>query len=110
MKQKMTTKAVKTYFRNIHQACYCELATLLRYVEPVGYTSGKYGWNYDIYAVNGVTICTGYRNMPGMRVKQSSEYEKKARAIADNHTLDYDSKKAQIMELLEQFCKINGGY
>jgi hypothetical protein len=31
---------------------------------PVAYSAGTYGWNFDVYEVGGVAICTGYRGMP----------------------------------------------
>ena len=45
---------------------YCECQTVLNmfaYNFKVGYNSGVYGWNYDLYNVNGVSIVTGY-NVP----------------------------------------------
>jgi hypothetical protein len=27
----------------------------------VGYNSGVYGWNYDLYSIHGVDVVTGYR-------------------------------------------------
>lgn len=41
---------------------YCELQNLFHYQNAVAYTSGVYGWNSDIYLLNGNTyISTGYR-------------------------------------------------
>ena len=28
---------------------------------PIGYNSGAYGWNYDVYEAGGVVIVAGYR-------------------------------------------------
>ena len=42
---------------------YCQAQTVLYlFCEgcKVGYNSGEYGWNYDLYRVNGVDIVTGY--------------------------------------------------
>lgn len=68
MKFKTTTKHIKAVYNNIKCAGYCELSNLLRGCEPIAYTCG-------------VTICTGYRGMPGARVQGATEYEQKARAI-----------------------------
>ena len=45
---------------------YCQCQIALRVFGEnfkVGYNSGVYGWNYDLYNVNGVSIVTGY-NVP----------------------------------------------
>ena len=38
-------------------ACYLEEKGF----EPIGYNSGVYGWNYDVYEIGGALICAGYR-------------------------------------------------
>lgn len=41
---------------------YCEAYRLLREkAVKIGYTSGVYGWNCDVYELEGVIITTGYR-------------------------------------------------
>ena len=43
---------------------YCQAQAALNhfgYDYKVGYNSGVYGWNYDLYKINGVDIVTGYR-------------------------------------------------
>ena len=42
---------------------YCQAQTALNrfaYNDKVGYNAGVYGWNYDLYRINGVDIVTGY--------------------------------------------------
>ena len=111
MKIKMTNKQVKERFPYIKMAGYCDLHFLLNNEEPIAYTCGVYGWNYDVYLVNGVAIATGYRNMPGERLEKISEYNEKARNILSwENKQDYDKKRKSIDKLLKEFCKINGGY
>lgn len=110
MKYKTTTKAIKNGSVNIRYACYCELAHLLRYHEPVAYTCGVYGWNYDVFEVYGLTICTGYRGMPGARLEAIAEYDRKARTICDDWKIPYKEKVERVEKLLEEFCKLNGGF
>lgn len=110
MKVKTTTKYIKAVHNNIKCAGYCELSNLLRGREPIAYTCGVYGWNYDVYFVKGVTICTGYRGMPGARVQGAAEYEQKARAIWDDYNKSWDDRAADVENLLKEFCKLNGGY
>lgn len=67
MKYRTTRKAVVAGSPRLVSVGYAELHTLLRGHSPIAYTCGKYGWNFDVYEVNGLTICTGYRGMPGRR-------------------------------------------
>lgn len=110
MKYKTTTKAIKNLFPNVKSAGYCSIQNLLRGIEPVAYNCGVYGWNYDVYNINGLTICTGYRNMPGARVKGASEFETRALAIWENYNTPYEQKQEQAAQLLKEFCILNGGY
>ena len=117
MKFKTTTKRIKeNYSQNyILSISYCDLQTLLKYESPRAYTSGLYGWNYDLYDIEGVAICTGYRGMPqGKNFDYSlvKKYETKAQKIAnrrkkDNETWEqFDNKKrADINKLLKSFIK-----
>lgn len=111
MKYKTTRKAIVSGACNVKCAGYCDLQCLLRNHTPIAYTSGVYGWNFDVYDVYGVTICTGYRGMPGPRLEKISEYEEKARAIFDRtDKLPYEEKQAAVENLLKEFCELNGGY
>lgn len=101
MKYKTTAKAVKNGCPNVKCAGYCELQNLLKNHEPNAYTCGIYGWNFDVYEVYSVTICTGVRGMPGARLQCVKEYEQKARAA---------ETPEQVERLLQEFCKLNGGY
>lgn len=109
MKVKTTRKAIVKGSVNVRCARYCDLQYLLRTHEPIAYTAGVYGWNFDIYEVYGVTICTGYRNMPGKRLDSIREYEKKAREIWGNYNIPYETQKEETEKLLQEFCKLNGG-
>lgn len=113
MRFKTTMKEVKATSRIILKVGYCDLVTLLRYESPFAYTSGVYGWNADIYAVNGVTIVTGYRPF-GQSVDYDlvEKFEERARALADEldnlpHPFKYDGdfKKSKMLELIEEFIK-----
>lgn len=77
MKVKTTRKAIVNGSYNVKCAGYCELSYLLNNHSPIAYTCGVYGWNFDVYEVYGVTICTGYRNMPGARLEKSANMRTK---------------------------------
>lgn len=111
MKVKTTRKAVVNSSVNVRSAGYCDLCYLLNNHSPIAYTCGVYGWNFDVYEVYGVTICTGYRNMPGARLEGIGEYNEKAMAILSwENKAPYEEKREQVEKLLQEFCKLNGGY
>ena len=62
---------------------YCGAQWLLSYLTPAYYTAGVYGWNCDVYTIAGLTICTGYRGMVGEPAVLTADYERRARAAAD---------------------------
>lgn len=109
MKYKTTRKAVVNGSVNIIRAGYCSLATLLINHEPVAYTCGVYGWNFDVYEVYGVTICTGYRGMPGRSAYGAILYEEQAQKVTKDYSKSWDERREEVEELLRRFCAENGG-
>lgn len=107
MKYKTTRKAIVagTPANNLVCAGYCDLSNLLWGHEPIAYTCGVYGWNFDVYEVYGKTICTGYRGMPGRKANNEAVYEEKARAISDNYDLSWEERRNRIESLLKEFCE-----
>lgn len=105
MKFKTTTKAIRngTTRNDLLSLGYCELSTLLRGHDPIAYTCGTYGWNYDVYVIDGKTICTGYRGMPGRRPNNAEQYEKQARQIMDEYARNYEERSADVEKLLHDF-------
>lgn len=110
MKYKTTIRAIRENACNPRSVGYCDLQYLLTNHSPNAYTCGVYGWNFDIYNLYGVTICTGYRGMIGPRCEGISEYEKKAKDIFHDEKLTYNEAREEIENLLHEFCKLNGGY
>ena len=109
MKVKTTRKAIVNGSYNVKCAGYCDLSYLLNNHSPLRLIGGVYGWNFDVYEVYGVTICTGYRNMPGARLEKISEYEEKARAILSwEDKRPFEEKQIAVENLLKEFCKLNG--
>ena len=103
MKFKTTRKAIVNGSSNIVYAGYCDLSTLLRNHSPIAYTCGVYGWNFDVYEIDGLTICTGYRGMPGRRANNIIEYEAKARLIMGEYSEPYEERTAAVEELLHEW-------
>ena len=116
MKVKTTRKSIvnSTPGNALKCAGYCDLQALLRNHQPIAYTCGVYGWNFDVYEVYGLTICTGYRNMPGARLEEITEHEKRAAAIWSDYEnykgVDgYERQQQEVENILKEFCKKNGG-
>ena len=107
MKYKTTRKAIVagTPANNLVCVGYCDLSNLLWGHEPIAYTAGVYGCNFDVYEVYGKTICTGYRGMPGRKANNEAAYEEKARAISDNYDLKWEERRDRIESLLKEFCE-----
>jgi hypothetical protein len=83
-KIKTTKKEMKQNYR-ILGVGYCEIQTLLKYQNPVAYSSGVYGWACDYYYIDDVIISTGYSYIDNKNMKDDynliKEYEKKARSL-----------------------------
>lgn len=107
MKYKTTAKAIRQGANFPMSAGYCDLHYLLYFHSPNAYTCGVYGWNFDVYEVYGITICTGYRGMVGKRLEHIQEYEQKAFDIIHG---DEDNKRDKVEQLLEEFCERQNVY
>lgn len=108
MKFKTTAKAIRQSGGKIISINYCGATHLLRHHSPIAYTCGVYGWNFDVYTINGVTICTGYRGMPGKSVDYRilDKYEKAARAIEEEWgKRTYEEEKEAVEALLNAFLE-----
>ncbi len=81
---------------------------LLAPFKPDGYNSGKYGWNYDIYDINGVRFLLGDRE-PDMPYKYSTvllnKYASEMDALDREITAsDYKKYREAAEKIIEQFC------
>lgn len=86
---------------NMIALSYCQCQTVLGmfgYDCKVGYNSGIYGWNYDLYRVNRVDIVTGY-NVP---YRQYSNKEIKNKLI----TLENKIRKTNFCFSKEDYKKL----
>lgn len=102
-KMKLTKKEVMGRY-NCVCVGYCELSYLLKYESEIGYTSGVYGWNADIYYLgNNTVLVTGYRPF-GKRLDYNfiKDFEDRAREIA-NTVESYDQRENDMTLLLEEF-------
>lgn len=104
MKFKTTAKEIKNGYYYVIPAGYCALQSLLSYKSPVAYSCGVYGWNFDLYDIDGVAIVTGYRTMPQKNVV------KNCYSIANDFEDKSQGKTAEEKEVLIhefiQFVKV----
>ena len=109
MKTKTTKPAIKNLSKYVLKLAYCEAPYLLRGLEPAYYGAGVYGWNWDAYTIDGLIICTGYRDLVGVRPGVDvQEYEAKAAAVARDYTLTTDQQLAKIADIRQKWlnsCK-----
>ena len=106
MKYKTTQKAIKENYRKIINVGYAELQSLLKHLEPIAYTAGAYGWNADIYTIDGVAIVTGYRPFGNIKADYDicEKYENEANQIMQS-VYNYEECKTALNNLINEFIK-----
>ena len=60
MKFKTTKKAMQNNYNTILKVGYCNIQNLLKYQEPIAYSTRAEGWACDYYKVGNVIISEGY--------------------------------------------------
>ena len=97
---------------NLYFIGYCKLQSLLKNVEPEYYYSNVYGWRFDVYLVNGLIITTGYEIPRIGFIKELKEVEKFENLARENslNAKNWEQEKENNSHLLNEFCKINGGF
>lgn len=110
MKTLTTKKAIINNYKKVVSVSYCSLQKLLVLEKPVAYTAGVYGWNADIYDLDGIALATGYR--PFGNIKPSLEltrkYEQEATEVIytiQNYEVQKKALKALIRSFLEEVIK-----
>lgn len=104
MRIKVNKKDVINSYDKIISVGHCNMQYLLRGQDPMYYTCGYYGWNADIYVIDGVAICTGYRPFGSYKMdyKKVKKLEEKARKIWDDYSLEYKTQCKKVNKLLEK--------
>lgn len=104
MKHKTTKKEVSYWYGKKICVGYCDLQYLLKYQYAEAYTCGVYGWNADIYEIDGNTaIITGYRPFGNIHpdYEITWAYNKQAKEI--QRTNEYNTAEEKTNELLQKF-------
>lgn len=104
MKFKATRKDILAGYPITFSVSYCACQHLFWDLEPVAYTSGIYGWNCDIYDLNGVAIATGYRPF-GKSVDYEIilQYESAAQLVCNDRALDFETRREKLADLRRDF-------
>lgn len=107
MKFKTTRREINQNYHRVICIGYCDAQYLLQGKNPIAYNAGVYGWNCDIYDINGVAIVTGYNPFGNIRPDYETikKYEDEARRIASNSWGSYQNMIDQIDRLLNQFIE-----
>lgn len=113
MKYRTTSKAIKEGYWNIAQVGYCELQYLLdtyrtNRVREVAYTCGTYGWNYNVFEIDGnrgtLAICTGYRGMVGTQLDWNKTHDFNHRAsLVQSWNYSGTDKATDLNNIIEEF-------
>ena len=95
MTGQITQKFIKEHYDTIISVPYCRLQFLLKHRHSLWYTAGRYGWNADIYDINGIAIVTGYKPFGNINPNYDTlrKYDNAAQKIRYNYDLTYDEKK-----------------
>lgn len=108
-KIKTTARSIKSAYapNYLFRTGYCAIQTLFHYDEPKAYTCGTYGWNFDLYDVEGVGITTGYRGMLGHQIPSeiTKDFETRAEKIVYGNDTAWENKKAELKKLQIEFIK-----
>ena len=107
MKFKTTRKQINQNYNSVISIGYCDAQYLLQGKNPIAYNAGCYGWNCDIYDINGVAIVTGYRPWGNIHpdYKIIKKYEDEARKICGDSWGNYQKMLDQMDQLLNQFIE-----
>ena len=100
MKVKVTKKKIMNNCGVIYYTGYCNLQNLLNWFSPRYYTCGVYGWNADIYVIDGIYICTGYRPFGTVRLNYDDVTRVNGAYERISSSLPYEERKAKAIELL----------
>lgn len=117
MKYHTTKKEIKNNYNRILGIGYCQAHHLLKWINPVSYCSGVYGWSCDNYDIDGVMISTGYNYIGSVNMQcdydKLKAWDKMAAELQDklkrDHTKSWQDKKDEMQRLLIDFvnsCKV----
>ncbi len=109
MKFEVSKKEMRNNYDRIISIGYCNAQWLLKYEEPIAYSTRVEGWACDYYDIDGVLISTGYAPLTAKNTHSNYDivhrYNEQAEKIACDCTLSYEEQKAQVNALLKDYVK-----
>ena len=105
MKFRTTQKAIKSGHSDVIRVGYCNLQHLLKFENPIAYTTRVEGWAADVYSVKNRAIVTGYAPFGNIKPPYDlvRKYDDQAMAIATDWNMPQDIKREKISALLDAF-------
>jgi hypothetical protein len=83
-----------------------KLSNLLECEQKLGYTTGLYGWNADVYNYDNVNIVTGYRCFgKNVDYKIVKKFDNKAKKNIEKYGHDWDKIKKVNHKLVLKFIE-----
>jgi hypothetical protein len=109
MKFKVSKKEMNRNYSRIISIGYCNAYWLLKYKEPIAYSTRAEGWSCDYYDVDGVLISTGYAPLSSKNTHSNYDivqrYNKQAEKIACDYALSYEDRANRVNALLKEYIK-----
>jgi len=107
MKFKTTKKEMKSRYDQI--VGISDAQYLLKFEEPIAYSTRAEGWACDYYDVEGILISAGYAPLDSRKTKCSYNlvhgYDEQARDIINDYDKSYEQQKEEVAQLLKQFIE-----
>ena len=105
MKFRTTQKSVKNWHSDVIRVGYCDLQHLLRFEDPIAYTTRVEGWAADVYSIKSRAIVTGYAPFGNIKPPYDlvRKYDDQARTVATDWDMPQDIKREKINALLDAF-------
>jgi len=109
MKFKATKKEMKSRYNQIVGIGDSNLQFLLKFEEPIAYSTRSEGWACDYYDIDGILISTGYASLDSRNTKHDYNlvhgYDEQARDIMSDYDKSYEQQKEEVQQLLKQFIE-----
>jgi hypothetical protein len=92
MKFKATKKEMKANYHHIIRVPYCAAQNMLKFSEPIAYSTRAEGWACDYYDIDGVLISTGYAPLDSKNAytnyKTTRKYDDMAREVMEREEVE----------------------
>jgi len=106
-KFKTTKKEMKNRYDQI--VGISDAQYLLKYEEPIAYSTRVEGWACDYYDIDGILISVGYAPLDSRKTKCNYSlvhgYDEQARDIINDYDKSSEQQREEVTRLLKQFVE-----